>query len=153
VGLTHFDEAPSRARQRRADRPDRELERARDLGVIQSFFSHQQRLAVALDEHVERFPSQRSLLSSFNRERLRFDRLIRSRLLAQQLEPVSPSRILACFVSHEIRRHREEPRPFAHDGLLPHGAKEGLLCHLVGPITIAQSPRQIANERYVIFAE
>src|SRR5690349_19251581 len=90
-----FDEAPSRARQRRADRSDRELERARDLGVIQSFFSHQQRLAVALDEHVERFPSQRSLLSSFNRERLRFDRLIRSRLLAQQLEAVSPSGILA----------------------------------------------------------
>src|ERR1051326_1550625 len=101
-------QSPPRSRQRRSNGSDRELECARDLGVVESFFPHQQRLTVALHEHVERFPRQRRFLCSLDRQRFRLDHFIDLRLFAEQLEPSSTPCVLSCFVSHEIRRPGKE---------------------------------------------
>jgi hypothetical protein len=92
-------------------------------------------------------------LCTLDRQGLWLDGFVRARLLAQELETTASTRILSRFVPHEIRRDSKEPRPFAHDRLLAHGAKECLLCDLVGPIAIAEPPRQVADERLVIFAK
>ena len=38
-------------------------------------------------------------------------------------------------------------------GFLAHGAKERFLCDLVGPVAIAEPPRQVPHERLMVFAK
>src|SRR5689334_19575096 len=149
--LVHrFDETPARSRQRRPHRADRQLQRRGDLLVVESFLAHQQRLAIALAETLQRASRHRRFLRPLERRWLRLDRFLAPCLLTQQLEVAPPPRVLSRLVSYEIRRDREEPRPFAHDLLLPQRAHERLLGDFLRPVAIAQPPNEIADERLVI---
>src|SRR5262249_38631913 len=111
------------------------------------------RLAVPLGELIERLASEGRLFRPLDAERLRINDFFRLRLLAKQLESPTSTNILASLVTHEIRRHGKQPRPFAHDGLLPDRAEKRLLRHFFRPVAIPQPPCEISHERLVVFAE
>src|SRR4051812_39844378 len=63
------------------------------------------------------------------------------------------ARVLLRLVAHEVRRHREQPRSLTHDVTLSRRSEKGFLRDLLGPVAVAQSPRQIADERLVEISE
>src|SRR4051812_6322221 len=149
--LVHrLHETPARSRQRRPHGTDRQLQRRRNLLIVQSFLPHQQRFAITLAETLKCASRHGGLLRPLQRRRLRLDRFVSPRLFAQQLEMTPPPRVPSRLVAHEIRRHREEPRPFAHDLLLSEGAHERLLGDFLRPVAIAEPPNEIADQRLVI---
>src|SRR5690349_8069473 len=151
--FVRLHETTTRARQRGPDRANGQLERCRNLVIVQPFLSHEQRLAVALRQCLECTPGNRRLLRALERRRLRLDDFLGLCLLAQQLEVTPTARILSTLITHEIRRHGKEPRSLTRQLVLSQRSDERLLRHLLRPITIAEATREIADERVVIRAE
>src|SRR6266550_317712 len=66
---------------------------------------------------------------------------------------LSPSHVLPRFVSHEIRRHREQPGPLVLYRSLSQCAHERLLCNFFSPVAISQTPCQVSHQRGVVSSE
>ncbi len=60
------------------------------------------------------------------------------------------SRVLPCFVSHEIRRDSEQPRSLIGDVLLSQRTDERLLRDFFGPVPVPKAPRQVSHQRGVV---
>src|SRR5688572_25360393 len=65
----------------------------------------------------------------------------------------SSSRIFSSFVSDKVGGHSEQPCSLVGDSLLPERADERLLRDLLCPVSVAEPPRQIPDQRGVVCPE
>jgi hypothetical protein len=154
-GFVSLGQSPARTRERGADGCLLDLQNFCDLVVIQSFRLEQEGLPVAFTERIEGPSRERGFACALRSDLdLLGDLLFPLALFrGEDLQVLPLPDRLACFVAHQVGRHREEPRSLVPDGVLPERAHERFLRHFFSPVPVAEPPREIAHESLVVLAK